>query len=113
MRRAASDLGIKYDQQSLILPMSFDASRFEEYIRVYNKTHKERFESIPAGTVVSFDTHLMEDRIDPTTYSKLLSLLGTHYGLSQWGNKFGYGRFEIKFIRRRRAEVSLDFPIDI
>lgn len=113
MRRAASDLGIKYDQQALILPMYFSATKFEEYLRVYNKTHKERFESIPKGAVVKFELHLMEDKLDPSSYGKLLSLVGKYYGMSQWGNKFGYGRFEVQFIKRQRADVSLDFPIDI
>lgn len=113
MRKAASDLGIKYDQQAFILPMSFTATKFEEYLRVYNKTHKERFESIPTGATIKFELHLLEDKLNPSEYAKLLALVGKHYGISQWGNKFGYGRFEVQFIKRQRAEVSLDFQIDI
>ena len=110
-RLAASDLGVQYFQDALILPQSFNASAFEEYTRTFSKVNKERFEAIPKGAKIWFDVHLFENKMSPNTYAKLLSIVGKQYGMSHWGNKFGYGRFDVALIKRKKVDVQLDLDL--
>lgn len=111
--QAASDLKVVFDRETVVLPPSFKATKYVEVLRTFNKTHKERFEAIPEGEPIIFDVRLDETRLAPETYAKLLSIVGEHYGVSQWGSKFGYGRFQVDLIKRARLDVKLDFELDL
>jgi hypothetical protein len=90
---AAMELGISIEKDSFRFPegVAVDTS---EYERVYNRINKERFESIEPGTVIRLRL-LLETEADQETMLRVMDLCGELYGLSPWGNKFGYGRFTV------------------
>lgn len=112
-KSAAQDLDIEYQSDMIVFPTGIDADKFEEHLRQYSKFQRERFESIPVDAQVTFEVMLMEDRLAPSDYARILSVVGERYGVSQFGNRFGYGRFDIVTIKRERLSVNLDFNLDI
>ena len=65
---------------------------------------KEGFESVRTGSVLTFRIALSDkpaaDGAPPTLeqLEALLNHIGEFFGISQWGNKFGYGRFHVESI---------------
>jgi hypothetical protein len=110
---AASALDIRYRNDMIVFPKGYKANKFEEFVRSYNKFQKERFECIPAGATIEFEVMLLDDRLAPTDYAKILAVVGERLGLSQFGNKFGFGRFDINYVKRTRLSVDLNFEIDV
>lgn len=116
VKRAADDLQIKWQLQYVSLQGGeIRANQFEEFVRAYSGMRKERFESIPAGSYVEFDVRLSECHLEPSDYAAILSAVGKFYGLSQWGNKFGMGRFKVDSIKRVSVAqtLDLDFVLDV
>lgn len=106
---AASALGIDFTTDMVSLPTGYHASKFEEFLRTYSKFKKERFESIPKGARINFDVILNDNKLSPRDYAKILAVVGERFGISQFGNKFGFGRFKVEFIKRKSVDVKLDF----
>ena len=70
------------------------------------RPQSEMFEAIQAGTILTFQimSAAGPDKSDgpaPTCeqLQALLNFIGEFIGISQWGNKFGYGRFRVESIR--------------
>lgn len=101
---AARVLGIRFGQQDTIL---FEAGYYSPcirlYRRIYSKVHVELFEAIQKGTVLTleFTTTLPLDR-----FRALFETVGKHLGISQFGSKFGFGRFEILDIGEKCNEQN-------
>lgn len=110
---AASALNIDFKSEMVTFPTGYEASKFEEFLRTYSKFKKERFESIPEGAKIWFDVMLSEGSVSPTDYAKLLTYVGRELGISQFGNKFGFGRFEVLDIRRKSVSVKLNFQLNL
>lgn len=70
---------------------------------------QEMFECIKAGTVITFYTlitglelgQISSGKVPATQDDllKILTLIGQHIGMSPWGNKFGFGRFNVVEIK--------------
>lgn len=110
---AASALDIEYRPDMVVLPTGYEANQYAEFLRAYGKFNKERFECIPKGARIEFEVVLMEQRLRPENYAKILSVVGERFGISQFGNKFGFGRFEIDFVKRKALSVDIDFEFDV
>lgn len=96
--KAAADLSVAdFDKQSLRFQFGILADT-EIYTRVYNKTSKEKFEAIPENQIIELKLVYNNEEnknITTTILKNILKHVGEFYGFSPWGNKFGYGRFEI------------------
>lgn len=93
------------------LPYAIPAPKVNYYVRQWHdKTGKiceEKFECFSAGTVISFDvfvTGTLEEEGELTKHlapptrtelRKIFSRVGYHIGLSPWGSKFNFGRFQL------------------
>ena len=96
-REAARVIGMKLGKQDILwFEPSYISPAIRLYRRVYSRVHVEMFEAIQKGTVItlSITTSIPEDQ-----FRQLLETVGLHLGLSQFGSKFGFGRFEIIDIR--------------
>jgi len=72
------------------------------YRRMYNKRKIDVFESIQKQTVLTFQLAVKtkdEQSPDVETVKELFELIGKHIGLSDWGSKFGYGRFKVLYVK--------------
>lgn len=62
----------------------------------------EMHEAVSAGTLISFELAVLEclGKKEPAPSqeqtAEMLSFVGSFVGISQWGNKFGYGRFDLE-----------------
>jgi hypothetical protein len=107
IRNAAKDLfpeGIDLECIKPARGWSVKHDQITLYNRQYNKSGKqvmEVFEAIAPGQIISIDCHIAIQRDksgarqpDITDVIAMLDFVGEYYGLSPWGAKFGYGRFE-------------------
>ena len=113
MIMAAGDLELPFKPVHVTLPEGYTAPKLQLLRRTYNRTSVEDFESIPKGTIIKLDFMIREQKFPPENFAKILQLVGTNYGISQWGNHFGYGRFDIQFIRRKTLNINLNFELDV
>jgi hypothetical protein len=84
-----------------ILPASIHLLR-----RTYSGAHVEFFESFRKGTILTFDMVLHDEKPRCPTLEQLgriLEFTGDHCGISQWGKKFGFGRFLVVNVIDRYA----------
>lgn len=91
-----------------LLPASIHLHR-----RTYSGAHVEFFESFRKGTILTFDMLMHEDRPKCPTHNQLRSLMelvGEYRGISQWGNKFGFGRFELIDLKDRYQSGGAPTP---
>lgn len=63
---------------------------------------QEMFESVRKGTVLTFRLAVTTDKEKPTPTADqvkaLFAYIGEFIGISQWGNRFGYGRFTVEAV---------------
>ena len=71
-----------------------------------DRPQSEIFEAVREGTVLTFQLFSAggPERLDlPAPNAEqtrqLLDFIGEFIGISQWGNKFGYGRFRVEAVR--------------
>jgi len=96
--QSACDLGLIYDKSVIRFDESYRSPSIHLYRRVYKKTRIEMFESIRKGTVITMDLLIDNTNTYSLTseeYTKMFNHMGKYYGITEWGEKFGYGRFYI------------------
>jgi hypothetical protein len=63
------------------------------------RQRQEMFESVRKGTVLTFRLAVTGSQLlpapTPDEVKALFSYIGEFIGISQWGNRFGYGRFTV------------------
>lgn len=109
------------DVSAIRFPVHLDPPSLELLVRRWSHLNKgeqkESFESIRAGTHLTFDVLLASSRepaagtggkndARPPTraeYEKIMKFIGEHVGLSPWGNRMGYGRFELLEVKDAAA----------
>ena len=98
LRQAASDLRLHVDTTQIMPPDKMIPASVHLYVRRYSKVKLDNFESFRTGTVLSLEFVTREGaHRSPSLeqFTKLLDCTGKWYGLSPWGNKFGFGRFDL------------------
>lgn len=76
-----------------ILPASVHLLR-----RTFSGAHVEFFESFRKGAILTFDLMVHDEKPNCPSMDQLHQILeftGEHFGISQWGKKFGFGRFSL------------------
>jgi hypothetical protein len=79
-------------------PCPFPPATIHLFRRCYNATNADLFESFRKGTVLTLSFLLDEQIIgcpSPEQVKTLYGFVGEHLGISQWGSKFGFGRFQL------------------
>lgn len=110
MKEAIDSLGLS-GQTSIDFirfPIKAKAPKISKYMKVFDSKNPKKnpiFECFPAGSILSFSVFLLgsteEDSLDgkrPLTeeeFLECLKLVGEFIGISPWGSKFGYGRFDV------------------
>lgn len=107
-RTAASLLELDCNINRVQFPDTLAPPTIHEYRRRINRVTHEIFESIRGGTVVSFTVFLRthESRSpDREQFIEIMKLVGRDFGISHFGNQYGYGRFDIEEICPCRPPV--------
>lgn len=99
MRKAAKLLGMhKVRTETIFPPVAIRPPTIHLYRRIFNRTQVENFESFRAGTVLTLEFIVdVEDKARPGQESlkRMLEFVGLNIGFSPFGNRFGFGRFEL------------------
>ncbi len=98
VRAACGVLGYKINEEALLLPDTYATPAIELYRRHYSGTKVELFESIRKGAELTIEIATRGDLAGCPTLaqvSEILNIIGKHFGLSQWGSRFGFGRFNL------------------
>ena len=97
--RAARNLQLDLDiRRTLMPPPGILPASIHLYRRVYSQVCVEFFESFRKGTILNFELMIREDLPKHPQGGQLKAILGftgQHLGLSQFGSKFGFGRFDL------------------
>ena len=110
IKEAIDSLGLA-DETSvdfIRFPVKAKAPIITKYLKVFDSRNPKKnpvFECFPAGSVLSFSVFLLGSIEGDTSNNKrplteeefmsCLKLVGEFIGISPWGSKFGYGRFEV------------------
>ncbi len=100
-------------QSTIVPPEGLLPASIHLHKRTYSGAHVEFFESFRKGTILTFDMLVHEDRPKCPTVPQLgslLELVGEYRGISQWGSKFGFGRFAVVGIKDRYQALSEPTP---
>lgn len=96
---AARNLQMDVDvRRTVIPPDSIICASVHLYRRIYSQVNIELFESFRKGTVLTFDLMVRDDLPRSPREEQMKSILGftgDRLGLSQFGSKFGFGRFTL------------------
>ena len=108
LREAASALHLDVNSDCVLLRDGIRCPSVCLYNRTYTnpagQREQEMFESIRKGAELSFNLvitgpapHSDNSLPAPTVEQlrQMLQFVGEYIGISQWGNKFGYGRFDV------------------
>lgn len=91
-------------RKTVIPPPGIVPASIHLYRRVYSGAKVEFFESMRKGTVLTFELVLQDHLPKCPTLEQLKQILAVHgeyCGISQWGSKFGFGRFVLVDVRDR------------
>ncbi len=99
------------DPSTIRFPTHISPPALELYIRRWSHTGKEtqqeKFEAIRTGTHLTFDVLITRTK-EPSSasqgnsrpptvdeYRRVMEFIGDRIGLSPWGSRMGYGRFQV------------------
>ena len=110
-RTAAKEIPLAVDAGAIHPPRTMLPASYHLYVRNYSQVKTDHFESFRKGTVLTINFRIQESPRAPSLaqFQDLLSFVGTWLGLSPWGSKFGYGRFEVLELNRA-DQVTLELP---
>lgn len=100
--------------RTIVPPVAILPASVHLYRRCYSKVHVELFEAFRTGTVITFELMLRDDLPKCPNLIQLQSILsftGERLGLSQFGNKFGFGRFSLHALSRANPEALVPPPV--
>jgi hypothetical protein len=108
LQNASRNLKLDVDlHNSVVLPEGILAPSVHLYRRVYSGVKVDFFESLRENTILTFDLMLRDECPNCPTldqFKDILTVDGEYYGISQWGNKFGYGKFKVENLYDRYAQ---------
>ena len=119
---AAKALDYAIDVETIRTESGIPAPSISLYNRKYHsrgKPMEEMFEAIREGTVLTFDILLMESgAVGGQVYRApsqeelhhILDYVGMFIGLSPWGSRWGYGRFELVDLSRKSNKINVTTP---
>jgi len=105
LRIAAMQLHYPINADTLFPPPGMRPASVHLFRRIYSKRRVELFESFRAGTVLTFDFMVREDLPkcpDVAQFKNMFQFVGEYLGLSQFGSKFGFGRFELLSVQLKQ-----------
>jgi len=108
---AARNLQLDLDvRRTVIPPNGILPASVHLYRRVYSQVNVEYFESFRKGTILTFDLLIRDDlprHPEGSQLKLLLSFTGQYLGLSQFGSKFGFGRFGLVSVTQPSEPASI------
>jgi hypothetical protein len=96
--QAARDARMLVNINAILPPRTILPASYHIYTRHYSQVKTDYFESFRKGTILTMIFRIEETMAKAPTldqFTTLLSLVGTWLGLSPWGSKFNFGRFEV------------------
>ena len=100
-------------RKTVVPPTGIMPASIHLFRRTYSGACVEFFESLRKGAILTFEMLIRDDRPRSPSLDQLRAILmfqGEHCGISQWGKKFGFGRFELVEVRDRYLPDPLPVP---
>ncbi len=114
LQLAAHNLQFVLDVRgTVVAPQSIMPATIKYYRRTYSKVNVEMFEAFGPGTVLTFDLLLRDDRPKCPSVEQMSSMLdfvGEWEGVSQFGSKFGFGRFTVLNLKSVNNQTTIVSP---
>lgn len=108
---AARNLRLDVDvRETVVAPAAIVPASIHLYRRIYSQVNMELFESFRKGTILTFEMLVREDLPKCPSLDQLhdiFSFTGEYLGLSQFGSKFGFGRFFVESLNVADMEALL------
>ena len=124
VRQAIIALGhdVEVDESTISVPGRVEVPSLVLYTHGYygrdGRRREDQFECIRSGALLTFEILITESREKDgrraptvTELRSILSFVGKHLGISPWGSKFNFGRFELLELEtkiRRLATEQID-----
>jgi hypothetical protein len=108
-RLAARQIGVDFDPKTIQPQAHFRPAAIHLFVRRFNRIQQENFESFRAGTVLTLEFLIREDLPKcpkPSELKTMLMIVGEYFGLSQFGNGFGFGRFKVLSVEPKEIGVA-------
>jgi len=90
------------DIDTILPEESFESPTIVLYRRIFSRIHVELFEAIQKGCELTMEWGIRDDLPRSPSleqFSSILSATGKYLGLSQFGTKFGFGRFNVMSVK--------------
>lgn len=99
-KQAAKGLKLDVDTTTIRPPNGFDIPTLVLWNREKTPVSVEMFEAIRKGARLTFNIVVLESSVNktPTRHNvkAMLDYIGNYIGMSQYGSKFGFGRFTVE-----------------
>jgi hypothetical protein len=115
LRVAAMQLHYPINVSTLHPPAGIRPPSIHLFRRIFSKRRVELFESFRAGTVLTFDFMVREDQAkcpDVLQFKNMFRFVGEYLGLSQFGSKFGFGRFELLDVQLKKYDEGISGSVN-
>lgn len=89
---------------TMVPPEGISMGTIHLHRRTYSGAKVDFFEAFLKNTILTFDLVLHDDRPKCPTIEdtrRMLEIVGQYRGISQWGSRFGFGRFKVLEVRDR------------
>ena len=95
--QAACRLGYVLDIETIVPPERILTASVHIYRKEFSRVKVEQFESFRKGTILSLQLEVKPGPKAPSYHQMehLMAYVGVHLGISPWGSKIGYGRFDV------------------
>jgi hypothetical protein len=97
-KEAVSNLHLRINDNAIQPPRELLPASIHLYTRHYSQVKVDYFESFRKGTVLNIQFLVKESGLPAPSleqFTQILKFVGQWLGLSPWGNKFGYGTFDV------------------
>ena len=95
--QAAGRLGYVIDIDTIVPPDRILTASVHIYRKEFSRVKVELFESFRKGTILSLQIEVKDAPKAPSEHQMghLLAYVGVHLGISPWGSRCGFGRFDV------------------
>ena len=110
-REAARLLGLDVCTDGMMPKSKYRLASVHLYRRIWSGVNVEYFESMRKGTILTMEM-VFDEAVrrspNPTQLKAILGHVGEHIGISQFGSKFGFGRFDVVSIEIKDIDGDSD-----
>ncbi len=106
---AISVTGVDAHPQAIYAPIGFTSPSLHLYRRTYSAFKVDLFESIRTGTILTLEMGIdtgLKPAMSVDAFNTIMAWIGEQKGISQFGSKFGFGKFRVVTLQPVNSECN-------